>query len=356
MPDVPDKLNILVMTDEELRLDDILAVAPGRLTVRREQPGAFEDDAGMFPPSTGLLSYRNPWRSDLTPEEHTLLLREAHVLVCGLPYPLRLLDRMPNLLWAHCTYTGVSDFRHSDLWGSRVRITSARGSVQALPIAEMVIAAALAFAKELGLARRQADAGSLDGSGYHLKLIAGSTMGIVGLGGIGVEIARLAKGLGMHVAATRRSALARAQNVDGVDLLFPAGELHEMLALADFLAVTTALTPATENLIDAQAFAHMKDGAYLMNVARGEVVDETAMKEALRSGKLAGAYLDVYAEERSRPPDPELLAMPNVVMTPHNSGETDVAHWPMTEAFVDNLRRFVPGDPLLNEVDWDRGY
>ena len=355
--DLPDKLNILVMTDEELDVDAVRAVAPDRIAdVRREQPAAFEDEAGMFPPPTGLKSYREPWHTELTPAARGELLAKAHVLVISLPYPLRLRDRMPSLLWAHATYAGVSDFSHSDLWGTGVTLTSGRGIVQALPIAEMVIAAALSFAKELGLAQRQTEARALDGAAYHLKLIAGKTMGIVGLGGIGAEIARLARAIGMRVVATRRSATTLAHGMDGVDGLYPPARLHEMLSGCDFVAVTTALTAETQGLLDDAAFASMKEGAYVLNVARGEVIDEGAMKAALLSGRLAGAYLDVYADERSVAPDPELMAFPNVVLTPHNSGETDVDHWPMTEQFIDNLRRFLDGTPLLNVVDWERGY
>jgi phosphoglycerate dehydrogenase-like enzyme len=284
------------------------------------------------------------------------LLAETHVLVSALPYPLHLRDRMPELLWAHFTYAGVSDYAHADLWGTDVTITSARGIVQAVPLAEMVIAAAMSFAKDLGLAQRQTATGLLDGSQFSLKLVAGKTMAVIGLGGIGAEVARLSRALGMRVTATRRSATSRQADVDGVDVLYPAGELHAMLAEADFVAVTTALTAETERLLDGEAFAAMKPGAFVLNMARGEVIDEAAMKDALRSGRLGGAYMDVYSEERQRPPDPELMTFPNVVITPHNAGETDVDLWPMTEQFVDNLRLFLDGKPLRATVDWSRGY
>ena len=354
--DLPDPLVVLAMSDDPIRIDEIAAVAPGRVEVHLEPPAAFEDKAGMYPPPSGLKTFRQPWHTDLSPAECAELRRRTHVLACGLPYPLRLRDRMPNLLWAEYTWAGVSDFMHSDLWDAGVVITSGRGVVQALPIAEMVIAASLSFAKQLGVAQRQTEAGSLDVSAYHLKLLAGKTMGIIGLGGIGLEIARLARALGMRVVASRRSAVSRQSNVDGVDVLYPSGQLPAMLAQADYVAISAPLTPETEGLIGNDAFASMKDGAYLLNIARGEVVDEAALKAALRSGKLGGAYLDVYAGERTRQPDQELMAFPNVVITPHLSGETDVDHWPMTEQIADQVRRFLSGEPLLNEVDFARGY
>jgi phosphoglycerate dehydrogenase-like enzyme len=354
--EIPNPLVVLVMMDENLDLNTIKAVAPGKIELHHEQPAAFEDEAGMFPAATGLKSFREPWSTQLSPAERDTLLQRAHVLVNSLPYPLHLRDRMPNLRWAEFTFAGVSDYTHIDFWNTRVRITSGRGVVQALPIAEMVVAATLIFAKGLGTAQRQTESGALDGSQFQNKLIAGKTMGVVGLGGLGGETARLAKAMGMRVVATRHSARSRQDNVDGVDVLYPAADLHAMLAECDFVAACMPLTPETERVFDATAFGAMKDGAFFANVARGEVVDESALKDALRSGKLGGAYLDVYSEERQRPPDPELMAFPNVVMTPHNSGETDVSFWPVVESFSENLRRFIAGEPLINEVDFSRGY
>ena len=342
--------------DENVDLDLIRSAAPGRVEVHRVPPGAFEDEAGMFPPPSGLRSYRLPWSTDLSAEQLSDLLGRTHALMAGLPFPLRIRDRMPNLKWAEYSYAGVSDFTHIDIWNTNVKITSGRGIVQALPIAEMVITAALASAKNITLATDQTRSGSLDSAPYRLKLIAGKTMGIVGMGGIGGEIARLAKALGMRVVATRRSTTSRESNVNGIDLLYPASELYEMLGECDFVAVSAPLTPETERMFNAEAFAAMRDGSFFSNVARGEVVDEVALKDAIRSGKLTSVYLDVYSEERQRPPDAELMALPGVIITPHNSGATDVDFWPAAQSFTANLRRLLAGEPLLNEVDFSRGY
>jgi phosphoglycerate dehydrogenase-like enzyme len=353
---LPNPFVVLVMMDEDINLNLIRSAAPGNVEVHRVPPAAVEDEAGMFPPPTGLRSYRLPWSTDLSPQQLSELLGRTHALMAGLPFPLRIHDRMPNLQWAEYTFAGVSDFTHIDIWNTDVKITSARGIVQALPIAEMVIAAALAFAKNITLATNQTRAGALDSAPYQLKLIAGKTMGVVGMGGIGGEIARLAKALGMRVLATRRSATSREANVDGIDLLFPASELHSVLGECDFVAVSAPLTPETERMFNAAAFTAMRDGAFFANVARGEVVDEAALKDAIRSGKLASVYLDVYSEERQRPPDPELMALPGVVITPHNSGDTEIDFWPAAESFTANLRRLLAGEPLLNQVDFSRGY
>jgi phosphoglycerate dehydrogenase-like enzyme len=357
LPDqLPNPLVVLVMMDEDIDLDLIRSVAPSQVEVHRVPPGAIEDEDGMFPPPTGLKSYRLPWKTDLTPEQLTELLGRTHAIMTGLPFPIHLRDRMPSLFWAEYSFAGVSDFSNTDLWNTDVTITSGRGFVQALPIAEMVIAAALSSAKNITLATDQTRAGLLDSSAFNIQLIRGKTLGVVGAGGIGGEIARLAKALGMRVLATRRSTTSRQANVDGIDLLYPSSELHAMLNECDFVAVSAPLTADTERMFNAEAFAAMKDGAFFSNVARGEVVDETALKNAVRSGKLGSVYLDVYSEERQRPPDPELMALPGVVITPHNSGETDINFWPAAESFTANLKRLLAGESLLNQVDFTRGY
>ena len=237
MPDISHKLNLLLFMDpDDALIAELEAVVPGRLSVAAAPGQAFVDDAGMHPPTTGLWK-EQPWSADRTLEECERLLREAHILVVTLPYPKRLLPRMPNLLWAQYLWAGISDLRYSDLWGSHVRVGSSRGHVETLPIAEMVIAAALYFAKELGLAARQTADGELDAAPYDLRLLAGRTMGVIGLGGIGLQIGRLAKAMGMRVLATRRSADRRAQNIGDVDLLYPASELAAMLPECDYVAL-----------------------------------------------------------------------------------------------------------------------
>ena len=356
MTELPNPLNILLFMDsEDAPIAELEAVAPGRLSAIAVPAQAFVDDAGMLPATTGLWKAR-PWSTDLTPGELEQVLRDTHVLVLTLPYPKRLFPRMPNLLWAHYLWAGISDLQHSDVWGSHVRMTSSRGYVDTTPIAEMVVAAALHFAKDLRVAVDQAVAGGMDASGYGLRMLAGRTMGVVGLGGIGLEVARLANAMGMRVVASRLSIAERQPGENGVETLYPPSDLHDMLADCDYVTLTTALTDETRNMIDDGAVAAMKDGAVLLNVGRGELIDEQALKDGLRSGKVGGAYLDVYTDEWFRPPDPELLAHPRVLMTPHNSGHVDVATSFAMDVLKRNIAHFLAGEPLINEVDWQRGY
>ena len=356
MTNLPNPLNMLLFMDSEnAPIAELEAVAPGRLNVTAVPAQAFVDDAGILPATTGLWKAR-PWSTDLSPEQREQILRDTHVLVLTLPYPKRLVTRMPNLLWAQYLWAGISDLQLSDIWSSRVRLASSRGYVDTTPIAEMVMAAALHFAKDLRIAVAQAFAGEMDATRYDLRLLAGRTMGVVGLGGIGLEVARLANAMGMRVVASRLSITERQPGEDGVETLYPAADLHEMLAECDYVALTPALTDETRNMIDDGAIASMKDGAVLLNVGRGELIDERALKDGLRSGKVGGAYLDVYVDEWFRPPDPELLAHPRVLMTPHNSGHVDVVTSFAMDVLKRNITHFLAGEPLINEVDWERGY
>lgn len=348
---LPDRINVLLVSAPDAeRIERVRAIAPDRLNVVAIPAADFAQDEGfVWPPSRGGTGTGGDNR-----EQRDAVLRDAHVILLGFPYPTKLYSRTKNLMWVHHPNAGASNLRASDFWGSPVTVTTSRGANAALPIAETVIAGALMFAKGLHLAAR----GSFDRGDYAGNLsITGKTMGIIGLGGIGGHVARLARGLGMRVVATRRSATTRQMDVDGVDALFPPNELHAMLAQSDYVAVSAMLTQETEGMLNQQAFEAMKNGAVVMNVARGEIIDETAMLAALQSGKLRGAYLDVYAGEQSgSAPSQELASHPDVVMTPHVSGRADNQGPVGFDLFLENLQRFVSGEELMNVVDWERGY
>jgi len=285
-------------------------------------------------------------------------LGEADVLLVGYPLPSVLAARAPHLAWAHHTQAGVSNLHDCDLWTSDVMLTTSRGVVAAGAIAEYVVAAAAFFARGLHEGMRQKHAGLFTRSGYEMVSLRDATMGVVGLGGIGREVARQARALGMRVLATRRSVSAPSYNTDGVDCLLPADQLPQMAAESDFLAVCSQLTAETAGMIDTTVFAALKPGAVLINVARGEEVNEDALIDALVSGDLRGEVLDVYdGELAGRPPRPELVELPQVLLTPHISGRGDASRGePVRRLFADNLRRFLGGQPLLNIVDRQRGY
>jgi phosphoglycerate dehydrogenase-like enzyme len=286
------------------------------------------------------------------------LLQDADVVLVGYPVPDGIAARAPHLRWAQQTQAGVSNLHGTDLWASDVILTSSRGAVSATGIAEYVIAGVYYFARGLQEATRQKAASGFGRRGYDLRPVAGATIGVVGLGGIGGEVARLARAAGMKVLATRRSVTQPQPDTDGADLLLPAGDLVKLAAESDYIAVCAQLTAQSERMLDAGVFAAMKPDAVLINVARGELIDEDAMVAALGEGRIRGALLDVYdGELAGRPPRPELVELPQVILTPHISNNGDpVGREPARRLFADNLRRYLDGRPLLNQVDRARGY
>jgi D-2-hydroxyacid dehydrogenase (NADP+) len=280
------------------------------------------------------------------------VLRSAEVICITFPFPTRLTARAPRLRFVHQLPAGVSNLMRGDLWRSGVPVTSGRGAGSTLPIAEWALAAGLALCKELPRAFAQRSSGHLDRSAFRGRQVAGKTMGVVGLGGIGREVARLARALGMQVIGTRRS----SDPVEHVDQLYPPSDLHAVLGRSDLVVVASQLTEETHHLLDEAALAAMKPGAFLINVARGELIDETALVEALRCGQVGGFAADVYEGEFDHQPPTELLACENVILTPHTSGQTEQRPTGPLEIFRENLLRCLAGRPLLNQVDWDRGY
>lgn len=280
------------------------------------------------------------------------LLATAEVACIVFPFPMRLAARAPHLRLVHQLPAGVSNLIRGDLWQTTIPVTSGRGAGGTLPIAEWAIAMAMGLAKELPRAFQQRAAGHLDRQAFRGRLVAGKTLGVIGLGGIGQQVARLAAALGMRAIGMRRSAAP----VEHVERLYAPSELHALLAESDVVVVAAQLTADTENLMDAAAFAAMKPGAFLINVARGELIDEAALADALRSGQVGGFAADVYAGEFDRPPPAELLAFENVILTPHTSGQAETPPAGPLAILRENLRRLLDGQPLVNQVDWSRGY
>jgi len=261
----------------------------------------------------------------------------------------RLVIETTGLSWIHTISTGVDHVLFPFLVESEITLTNARG-VYDRSVAEMVLAYMLLVVKELpGFLRLQAEHRWQKAS---LREMEGLTVGFVGFGGIGRQVAAWARPLGMRIVATRRHPEGAAFPVD---LMLPPERLPELLAQSDFVVVGLPSTPQTRGLIGAHALAQMKPGAWLINVARGGLVDEAALVSALRAGRLGGACLDVF-EEEPLPQDSPLWSLPNVILTPHTSGLSPRLHERSAELFLENLGRYVAGRPLLNVVDKRAGY
>ena len=265
-------------------------------------------------------------------------------------------DNARRLQWVHTSAVAVETLALPQLFARNIIVSNSRG-VQATPIAEHVLAVTLALAKQLPFAlenQRQARWVQNELIGERMPwLLRGRTLGLIGVGTIGSQIALLADAFGMHVIALRRR--ARNGQVAGVHELLPATELDTMLSRADVLVIAAPLTPETTDMLGAAQFARMKRGALLINVGRARIIDHAALVEALRSGHLGGASLDVFPQE-PLPPDDALWSAPNVILTPHTSGFRR-GHWDdVIDLFADNLARFRRGEPVRFRIDPALGY
>ncbi|HTT79281.1 MAG TPA: D-2-hydroxyacid dehydrogenase [Stellaceae bacterium] len=292
-----------------------------------------------------------------TREERDRLLAEADVILGSFPFPLDLRARSPRLKWFHQRPAGASNLLRGDLWESDVIVTTSRGVGSTLAMGEYAIAGMLYFAKDLPRAIAGRETGAFDHRAYRPLLLEGKTALVVGAGGIGLEVGRLLAALGLVVVGTRRSPPApAAPPPEGFREIAAAGDLDRLLPAADFVAICCPWTPETHHLFNRERFQRMKPGAVLVNVARGEIVDEDALVEALDDDRLRGVVLDVYDGEFERGPPARLWHDKRVLLTPHVSGHTDENRHGAIRLFCDNLRAFLDGRPLHNVIDWQRGY
>lgn len=291
-----------------------------------------------------------------TPAERDSLLANAEVILGGWPYLRDLRARSPRLKWFHQRPAGASNLLNGDLWGSDVTVTTSRGAGNTLAMAEYTVASILYVAKSLHRVAIERDTESFNARAYRPMLLDGKTVCIVGAGGIGLDVGRLCAPLGLRVIGTRRHPRPGDPLPAGFSELGGADDLDRMLPVSDIVVVCCQWTPETTNLFNAARFASMKKGSVFVNVARGEIVDETALADALESNHLRGAAMDVYVGEFERPPLDRLWKDPRVMITPHISGASDDDRHGAIEVFCDNLRDYAAGRPLRNVIDWARGY
>ncbi len=249
-----------------------------------------------------------------------------------------------NLRWVHVFNAGVDNAVFRGFINRGVTLTTSSGST-AKPIAQTAIGGMMMLSRgflEWGESQRRKAWEPRRGN-PPVDLDA-QTMVVLGLGAIGNEIARISRAIGLHVIGLRRSPRRDGDHVD--EMVHPS-QLLSVLRRADWLALACPLTEETRRIINAAAIAALPRGARILNVARGEVVDEEAMIEALRSGHLGGAYLDVVWQE-PLPPESPLWEMPNVIITPHNSSIASGNERRAVDFFLTNLRAWGTGDPMVN--------
>ncbi len=275
----------------------------------------------------------------------------------------RILARAPDLRWVHSATAGVERVLTPSSRARDLTITNARG-VFSRPIAEYVMLMILAVARRLPqLLELQAERTWQPLESRELRDV---TVGIVGLGSIGRAVGALATAFGCRVIATRRRPEAGSAAADGagdepflgtlmLDRVLPPERLPELLAESDFVVLAAPLTVDTHGLIGEEAISRLKPGAWVINVARGELVNERALGRALRDGRIGGAVLDTFREE-PLPASSALYDLPNVILTPHTSWSSTRVLDRSVGLFCDNLQRYAAGQPLVNVVDPDAGY
>jgi phosphoglycerate dehydrogenase-like enzyme len=325
---------VVIATPIERELVERIRTFDERLDVRFEPellpPARFPGD------KIGVDGFERP------PEQEArfrALLATAEVLF-GFPREdpaelARTVREAPGLRFVQCMYAGAGQqiaragLTHDEL--DRVLFASAAG-VHATPLAEWAMLGLLAFRK--GLPRLRADARKRRWDHYPTPELAGATVLVVGLGAIGREVARLAEAFGMRVLAVRRH----------------EGDLDALLPQADAVVVTLPSTTETRGMLSRERIARMRDGAIFVNVGRGDVVDEEALVEALASGRVAGAALDVFAEE-PLPPSSPLWEMDNVIVSPHTAAQSLRENERIVELFGENVCRYLAGDELVTPID-----
>ncbi|MFC1860360.1 D-2-hydroxyacid dehydrogenase [Chloroflexota bacterium] len=292
-------------------------------------------------------------RGDMVAKENLdALLAEAEVLF-ALRAPQNVVARAPKLKWVQTMSAGVNMFLAPDLIpvDSPVILTNTRG-VQSVTIAEFTFGLMLMFAKQSLSCFQLKQEKQWKPVQAGVKTLRSKTVGIVGLGSVGREVARLAKAFGMRVLAEDIRSVARARYVD--TMLRP-DQLLQLLSESDFVVLSLALTPETNKLIGEKELRAMKPTAYLINIARGPLIDEEVLIHALEEHWIAGAGLDVFATE-PLPTDSKLWELPNVIISPHTAGAFEDRSKDTGKVFLENLRRYVSGKRLLNVIDKKKGW
>jgi glyoxylate/hydroxypyruvate reductase len=292
-----------------------------------------------------------------SPEDQTRwenFLASAEVLFdfdyTGIP---ELPERAKKVRWIQASSAGIGQFVVRQNYARINAVFTTSSGVHARPLAEFVIMSMLELVKRRSLAGKQQAAHLW--KRFSTDELSHKTLAIVGLGHIGKEVARMAKTFDLRVVATKRQIENQSAASLGIDQLYPWTQLHAMLEEADFVCLACPHTPETEGLIGTAAFNAMKPGAALINVARGAVVNEPAMLEALRTGRLGFAALDVTATE-PLPADSPLWDLENVSIYHHSASTNDRENERIVEIFCNNLRRYLNQEPLKNQLDIQRMY
>lgn len=263
---------------------------------------------------------------------------------------IELLKDALRLKWLHLPSAGADRYNNKSIYAREVVLTTSSG-VFGKPIAEHVIGLILAFNHNIHYYIRQQQQKGWERLSSSRDFF-GSTICVIGMGDIGTEIAKRARALGAKVLGVKRNPGNLPEYLDGI---YTPADMHTALQQADYVAIALPDTPKTRGIISAKTIRAMKPGVFIVNVGRGTAIDTDALTDALRSGHVAGAGLDVTDPE-PLPKESPLWDMPNVIITPHISGFSPSNGERSMEIFIENLNRFLKNEPLINIVDFELGY
>lgn len=339
-------------------VEQIRAAAPGRIEVRYEPE--------LLPPAQYIADHHGPanWVRPPAQQQRWEAMLAGCEIVWDIPEVVwdtpgaktkPVLELLPKLRWIQTTSAGVGPMiKRLGLAGTGIIVTTSSG-IHAKPLAEFAFAVMLSWVKEFPRLREEQLAHRWER--YCAGELDRRTLTVVGPGRIGREVSRLGKAFGMHTIAIGAHAGQERARTLGFDEAYDRSGLRHALGRSDFLVLSTPHTPDTENLVDAAAIAAMKPGIVLVNIARGIVIDEDAMIDALRAGHIAYAGLDVFRTE-PLPPGSPLWDLPNVLVAPHSASTAWNENRRITDIFVRNIPLFLDGryDEMSPLLDKQRGY
>ena len=334
----------------------MLTTAIGRLICwPRVEAGSSMDRCGVWirlklpEPELRSLQVDFPEVEFFRDEDAVREVRKVEVVFTEEPLPDDLVMHMARLRWLHVTRGGAFQYLSHTIKSRPIQVTGSKG-IHGASFSEFGLACILALAKKLP--QCWAAQKERRWEKVNTEEIAGKTLGILGLGTVGSELARKAKALGLRVIATKRNPEAKPECADE---LGPPEFLPVLLAESDFVVISLPAVPATERILGEKELRSMKRSAYLINLTGGRAVEEKLLVKALKEGWIAGAALDAFAKQ-PLPADSELWDLPNVLISPRIGGATGNRWDLLMPIFTDNLKRFLGGQPLRNLVDKERGY
>ena len=286
--------------------------------------------------------------------EHSLARNhiEDADIVLGLVTP-KLFAIAKKLRWVQSISSGVDSFMYPEFMNSSVLLTSEKGLVGE-HLADHAFGLLLALTRQLASARDMGSASWQKRPELRAEEVelSGLNLGIIGFGGTGRSVAKRAAAFGLNIRAIDKDPVGHAGFVTEVE---PSGALNDLLSWSDVLCICCPLTKETENLINRKTLSQLKKGAYIINVTRGEIIEENALIDSLKAGHLGGAGLDVTPRE-PLPEDSELWSLPNVVMTPHTAGASQYRASRNLDRFISNIEKFKIGQPLDGLINKIEGY